>query len=63
MKYLKNIFGMALLTGLLFTAFTSCYETQYYHHYHHHTHDWYGHHHEPVPAGVDFNVDVDVHHR
>ena len=48
---------------ILVTAFalTSCYETHYYNHYHHHTHDWYDRHHTPPPAGVNWNVDVDVH--
>ncbi|HXB93637.1 MAG TPA: hypothetical protein VNU70_00720 [Puia sp.] len=61
-KSIKRIFGMALLAGLLVTTFSSCYESHYYGHYHHHTRDWYDRHHQPVPAGVDFNVDVDVHH-
>jgi hypothetical protein len=59
---IKNLLGMALLAGFLVAAFSSCYETEYYHHYHHHTHDWYDHHHQPVPVGVDFNVDVEAHH-
>ena len=59
---LKKVLGISILSGLLLTAFTGCYEEHYYHTYHHHTHDWYDRHHESVPTGVDFNVDVDVHH-
>jgi hypothetical protein len=38
--------------------FTSCAESHYYHRNHHHTRDWYDHHHQPRPAGVNFEVDV-----
>jgi hypothetical protein len=55
---IKNIFGKVLFVAVIALALTSCYETHYYHHYHHHTRDWYGRHHTPPPAGVDFNVDV-----
>jgi hypothetical protein len=57
-KIIRNSFAMALLIGMAVFSLSGCYETHYYHHYHHHTRDWYDRHHEPVPSGVDFNVDI-----
>jgi hypothetical protein len=57
-KILRNLLAMALIAGTVVVSLTGCYETHYYHHYHHHTRDWYDRHHEPVPAGVDFNVEI-----
>lgn len=54
----KNTFGILLFISIIAMTLTSCYETHYYNHYHHHTREWYGRHHTPPPAGVDFNVDV-----
>lgn len=62
MKYkIKNLVSASLFIGVFAFALTGCYETHYYNHYHHHTQDWYGRHHTPPPAGVNWNVDVDVH--
>jgi hypothetical protein len=55
---MKKILAFVSLAGIMLLALSGCYETQYYHHYHHHTHDWYDRHHEPPPAGVDFNLDI-----
>jgi hypothetical protein len=55
---LKNILSIGLFLGVVAFSMSSCYETHYYNRYHHHTRDWYGHHNQPVPAGVNFDVDV-----
>jgi hypothetical protein len=57
-RTLKTIAGLALCLVLSTLALTGCVESHYYHHYHHHSRDWYDHHREPYPPGVDFNVDV-----
>ena len=44
-------FAMVLMLG-------GCYETHYYHSYHHHSREWYGRHHTPPPAGVNFELDI-----
>ena len=53
--------GLFLSFTMLF--FSSCYtgyEGRYYHHYHHHHREWYGAHHQPEPAGVNWSADVDI---
>ncbi|HVU95234.1 MAG TPA: hypothetical protein VHE34_08425 [Puia sp.] len=57
-KKIKNLLSLTLFIGLTVFALTGCYESHYYHQYHHHTREWYGRHHTPPPAGVDFNVDI-----
>lgn len=54
----KNIAGAMLLLAVMAFSLSGCYETHYYNRYHHHTREWYGRHHTPPPAGVDFNVDI-----
>jgi hypothetical protein len=56
-QLLKKLAPVCLVLAMAFSL-SSCYESGYYHRYHHHTRDWYGRHHQPPPAGVDFNVDV-----
>lgn len=58
---MKKIIGSVSLLVIMLFALSGCYGTHYYHHYHHHTRDWYDRHNTPPPAGVDFNVDVDIH--
>jgi hypothetical protein len=58
---IKDFFSIGLFSLVVAFALTSCYETHYYHHYHHHTRGWYDNHHQAPPAGVNWNVDVDVH--
>jgi hypothetical protein len=58
MKLLFKKLAPVCLVLAMALGLSSCYETSYYHQYHHHTRDWYGRHHTPPPAGVDFNVDV-----
>jgi hypothetical protein len=36
------------------------YEGRYYHRYHHHHREWYGAHHQPEPAGVNWSADVEI---
>jgi hypothetical protein len=55
---LKNMLSVGLFLGVIAFSLSSCYESHYYNHYHHHTQEWYGRHHQPAPAGVDFKVDV-----
>jgi hypothetical protein len=55
---LKKAISVFSLLGMMIISFSGCYETHYYHHYHHHTREWYGRHHQPEPAGVDWNVDI-----
>lgn len=55
---LKNLFSIALFIGISAFALTGCYESHYYHTYHHHTRDWYGRHHTPPPAGVNWEVEI-----
>ena len=55
---LSNVLGIFLLLAVMSVAFTGCAEQHYYSHYHHHTREWYGRHHTPPPAGVNFDVDV-----
>ncbi|HLX93755.1 MAG TPA: hypothetical protein VKR32_18855 [Puia sp.] len=55
----KRILGIGLFSSCLIFLLSGCYETHYYNRYHHHTRDWYDRRHEPPPAGVDFNIDVD----
>ncbi len=55
---LKNLLSAGLFLGVIAFSMSSCYETHYYNRYHHHTRDWYGHHHQPVPSGDNFDVDV-----
>jgi hypothetical protein len=54
----KKTLGIVVILAAMVFSLSGCYETHYYHHYHHHTRDWYDHHHQSYPAGVDFNVDV-----
>jgi hypothetical protein len=56
----KNFISIGLFFLVVSFALTSCYETHYYNHYHHHTHGWYDRHHTPPPAGVKWDVDVDL---
>lgn len=57
-KRLSNMLGAFLLLAFMGVAFTGCVEQHYYNRYHHHTREWYGRHHTPPPAGVNFDVDV-----
>jgi len=61
---IKNVLSVALFLGTVAFALVSCYssyEGRYYHRYGHHHREWYGTHHQPEPAGVRWDVDVDVH--
>jgi hypothetical protein len=60
---LKNWSSLGLFLIVVAFSLSSCYvgyEGRYYHRYHHHHRDWYEHRHQPPPAGVNWNVDVDV---
>jgi len=64
---MKKTFGniivaMIIALGFIFSV-SGCYETHYYHEYDHHTRGWYGHHHRQPPANVNFEVDIETHHR
>ena len=59
----KNVLSVVFLFGTMIFALSSCYagyEGRYYHHYHHHHREWYGAHHQPEPAGVNWSADVDI---
>ncbi|HEV3324707.1 MAG TPA: hypothetical protein VG052_03855 [Puia sp.] len=58
---LKNVLSLVLFLGTVAFSLSSCYEGRYYNHYHHHTHGWYDRRHTPPPAGVRWDVDVDLH--
>jgi hypothetical protein len=59
----KNVLSLVFLLGTMIFALSSCYtgyEGRYYHHYHHHHREWYGAHHQPEPAGVNWSADVEI---
>jgi hypothetical protein len=58
---IENTLGIALFLGIAVLSLSGCYEGRYYNHYHHHTHGWYDRHNTPPPAGVRWDVDVDLH--
>lgn len=58
---IKNVLSLVLFVGIVAFSLSSCYEGRYYHHYHHHTHGWYERRNVPPPAGVRWDVDVDLH--
>jgi hypothetical protein len=55
---IKRSFSIVVILSVMAFYLSGCYESHYYNHYHHHTRDWYDHHHQSYPAGVDFNVDI-----
>ena len=59
MKYtLRNLLGLAAFLFVVAFSMSSCAEGHYYDTYHHHSREWYGNHHTPPPANVNFDIDV-----
>ena len=62
---LIKVLSLSIYLSVALFCLSSCYssyEGGYYHRYGHHHREWYGAHHQPEPAGVNWNVDVDVRH-
>ena len=55
---IKNMLGLgSFLIGLAF-LFSGCVEHRYYETNHHHSREWYEHHQQAPPQGMNFELDV-----
>lgn len=57
-KIYQNLIMAIIVISFAAAILPGCAENRYYHRYHHHRHVWYQRHHRPVPAGVNFEMDV-----
>jgi hypothetical protein len=55
-KIVRNIFGAVALLAIIGVSASGCVEHRYYHEHSYHTRGYYDRHHQPYPAGVNFDI-------
>jgi len=57
-RIFRNVMAILLIAASSSFILSGCYESRYNQRYHHHTREWYGRHHQPPPAGINFEIDL-----